>query len=1268
MSELRSADLLTEAAAAADVRAADSLFAGPGELAALMRARDWSQTPLGDSKSWPPALRTTLRILLTSRFSMWMGWGPELTFFYNDAYAPTLGAKHPGALGMRSEQVWSEIWGSIGPRIEHVLRTGEATWDASLQLFLERSGYPEETYHTFSYSPAPAGDGSVGGMLCVVIEETERVIGERRMALLRDLAASLANTQSDEQLFSAVEQVLGGGTKDIPFALAYLFEGAPPAEGETGAEPAAPPSLRARCVLRTGFPASAPQAPPFLEGKEGEPWPLFEALSRGEPWTIELDHTRWPRGPWEIPPRHALAIPISQQGQSRPAGVFIAGLNPYRALDDSFHDFLTLFTGQLAAGLANAHAYAEERRRAEELARLDRAKTAFFSNVSHELRTPLTLMLGPIAELLEEAPAGTSERETLSLVQRNGTRLLRLVNTLLEFSRIEAGRVQASYESVDLCQLTTDLASVFRSATDKAGLRFEVRCEPLGDKTYVDRDMWEKIVFNLISNAFKFTLEGGITISLARDGESAKLTVADTGSGIPRDELPRLFERFHRVEGTRGRTHEGTGIGLALVAELVKLHGGAVSAESEPGKGSAFTVTLPLGRNHLPPDRVRVSGDFTARQSASRYYVEEALRWLPGEPLRDTTEAPALALGMLAPIEPFHVLLADDNADMREYIRRLLGSRWSVDAVANGAEALVAVARKKPDLVITDVMMPLIDGFQLLDELRLSDKTRGIPVLMLSARAGDEARLEALERGVADYLVKPFAARELLARVDSLLLASRMRALEEEQARAFRETFEHAPVALAMLRGREHVFEYMNPAYAEIIGGREAVGKPIHAALPELDGQGIFELLDRVYATGEPFRSHSLRAALRRKGQLEECFFDMLYQPRSNASTGAIEGIAVVALEVTPLVRAQKAAESANRTKDEFLAMLGHELRNPLAPILTALHLMKLRNQGGEKERAIIERQSRHLVGLVDDLLDVARITRGQLVLRRSRIDLAEAIAAAIETASPLLEQNAHALHVDAPRGLIVDADLGRLAQVIANLLTNAAKYTPKGGQITVTSAARGGEALLSVRDSGMGIEPEMLSRIFEPFTQERQAIDRSQGGLGLGLAIVQSLVAQHGGRVSARSEGRGRGSEFVVTLPLAQGSFTPGPSSGRTAEAILRKRVLVVDDNDDAAETLSELLQAQGFTVRTAHDGPAALEAAMAFTPDLAIVDIGLPVMDGYELAMRLRDLPALRETRLIAVTGYGQEEDRARSAAAGFHSHLVKPVDPEKLRHVLE
>src|SRR5690242_19449569 len=596
------------------------MFAADDEAGRDLAQVAWARTPLGDPDGWPQSLRTAVSILLASRFAMWMAWGPELTFFCNAAYRhDTLGGKYPWALGRPAREVWAEIWDDIGPRIGTVLATGKATWDEALLLFLERSGYPEETYHTFSYSPLRDDAGAVVGMLCVVSEDTGRVIGERRMATLRDLGSDPSVVRTDQDMLDFAGRQLDRNRQDLPFTLTYLFDDQ---------------AATARLAGSTGIPAGHPAAPAALAVSDPDPvWPVATLL-RGESALVDLDgavFTGLPAGVGSEPPAQALIAPLARQG-SAPYGFLVAGLNRYRPLDEGYRGFADLVARHLAAGIASARSYQGQQRRAEELAELDRAKTTFFSNISHEFRTPLTLIMAPVAELRSSASGLDSEaRQELEVVYRNSLRLAKLVNTLLDFSRIEAGRAQARYEPVELSAVTVELASVFRSAIERAGLVFEVDCPPLGEPVYVDRDMWEKVVLNLLSNALKFTFEGRVSISVRREGSNAVVTVRDTGIGVAAAEMPRLFERFHRVEATRARSNEGSGIGLALVKELVSLHGGTIDAESEEGSGTTFTVRLPFGRAHLPADEVVTLARELAPSGLAEPYVAEALRWLPAD-------------------------------------------------------------------------------------------------------------------------------------------------------------------------------------------------------------------------------------------------------------------------------------------------------------------------------------------------------------------------------------------------------------------------------------------------------------------------------------------------------------------------------------------------------------------------------------------------------------------------------------------------------------
>jgi signal transduction histidine kinase/DNA-binding response OmpR family regulator len=696
-----------------------------------------------------------VQVLLTSRFSMWMAWGPELTFFCNDAYRrDTLGTKYPWALGRPASEVWAEIWDDIGPRIDSVMETGVATWDQSLMLFLERSGYVEETYHTFSYSPLTDDDGVITGMLCVVREDTDSVVGERRMRTLRDLGTELAAVHTESQALDLTGQVLAYNRWCLPFALVYLSD-------DDG--------TRATLAGSTGTSPGSAMAPTTIAVRDtGTPWPASEALA-GEAVLVDLAGADdVPTGAWTVPPTNALVVPLPHQGDGPPYGFLVAGLNPHRPVDEGYRGFVTLIAGQVASSIATGRAYAEERRRAEELAELDRAKTAFFTNISHEFRTPLTLLLGPAEDALaDEADAlSPAQRQRVEVVHRNGQRLLKLVNTLLDFSRLECGRVVPQCQPTDLTALTADLTSMFGGAFRRAGLSLATRFEPLPELVHVDREMWAKIVLNLLSNALKFTFEGGVEVALEPTVESVRLVVRDTGTGIDDAEQARLFERFHRVPGARSRTHEGSGIGLALVGELAALHRGTVGVESAVGRGTTFTVAIPFGTAHVE-GRTGAGADDEAIEAQARGFVAEAMRWLGSE--EEHPVAPARASAGT------RVLVVDDNADMRHYVAILLSEHYDVTTAPDGMVALDLARQDPPDLVLTDVMMPNLDGFGLLAALRANPRTVGIPVVMLSARADDDGAVEGLEAGADDYLAKPFSTRELLARVRANLELDRSR-------------------------------------------------------------------------------------------------------------------------------------------------------------------------------------------------------------------------------------------------------------------------------------------------------------------------------------------------------------------------------------------------------------------------------------------------------------------------------------------------------------
>jgi PAS domain S-box-containing protein len=1497
---------------------------------------------------------------------------------------------------------------------------------------------------------------------------------------------------------------------------------------------------RARLYEMVNLPAGTKTTPATVTiGSGDDVWNFSRVIETSHSQIVEgLEEKfeRLPAGPWTDDwTKRALALPLAKAGaQELPAGFLVAGTSPRLVLNDDYRSFLDLAASQIANAIANARAHEEERKRAEALAEIDRAKTAFFSNVSHEFRTPLTLMLGPLEDALAEDGLSPEAHEQLEVAHRNSLRLLKLVNTLLDFSRIEAGRIQAVYEPVDLAALTADLASVFRSAIERAGMRLIVDCPPLDQPVYIDREMWEKITLNLISNAFKFTFEGEIEVSLKSAGASVQLAVRDTGMGISADELPHIFDRFHRVKGVSGRSYEGSGIGLALVQELVKLHGGTARVQSEVGRGSSFIVSIPFGKAHLPAENVKANdGEERARAAtapSARAFVEEALRWAPietkGQADRETQSIDAMdaALSIFPPILPSipqaRILLADDNSDMREYVKRLLATNYEVEAVADGEAALQAARERPPDLVLSDVMMPKLDGFGLLKALREDERMAPMPVILLSARAGEEARVEGLEAGADDYLIKPFSARELLARVRAHLEMTRLRreaemALRHSEKR-FRELADNAPLIIWMTDGQGNN-EFVNKAYQSFFGvapeevaerrwmelvhpddyetyvqkflevsaarlpfraearvrradgewrwldsyaiprstesghtsgmigcsaditerkqaedamgqlvaivessddaivskdlngvirswnigaeklfgyaAEEVIGKSIMILIPpdradeetrvlesvrrgekvdhyetvrrrkdgalveisltisplrnkagnvigaskiarditerrraeqalaegarqqralyqladhlhhaqslddvyaaaldailsslrcdraaislfddagvmrfagwrglsdgyrkavegyssckpderclepicvndvdmdEIDdslkavvkGEGIgafafiplisrgkligkfmtyfnaphvfrddelalsltiarqlafgierkraeklfrqnaaqlalitdtapvfiahcdaqarFKFVNKAYAgrfgltpvdcIGKPipevvgeeaYRSFSqyIEAVLRGEPvefeveipyeAIGKRFMHCSYAPEFDAN-GNVDGFVAAITDISARKHAEEkiarllaeeqaareVAEQATRAKDEFLALVSHELRSPLNAILGYTRMLRsdaVDREGFNKATGVIERSAKAQLQIIEDLLDSARIVTGKLRIEPSLVDLVPALDAALDTVRSAAEAKGVMLVANFRRlPELVLGDSTRLQQIVWNLLTNAVKFTPEGGQVELRMDEDADHIRIAVSDTGKGIEPEFLPFVFDRFRQADSSSGRRYGGVGLGLSLVKHLVELHGGTITAASEGSGRGAIFTVMLPRRHLELIPpappavAPREVRTEGVILKDQslslegvsVLVVDDQEEARVILTEELSEYGAQVTSVSSGAEALTILSrppdGRSPDALILDIAMPDEDGYAVLKKVRALEAeqgnvAHQIPAIALTAHAMAEDRFRALQAGFQMHVAKPVEPTELALVI-
>ena len=1097
----------------------EEIFPGDSEISVLLRRQDWANSPLGPVDTWPQSLKTSISICLNSAFPILVWWGPELVMLYNDAYAPIISSKHPGALGRPGREVFPEVWDTIGPMLEDVMLRGKAVRANDLPLFLVRNGYPEECYFTFSYSPILDETGRVGGVFTPVHETTERVINERRLKTLSRLAEVRA-----EQAANAVKAsqslllVLAENRIDLPFSAIYLFD-----ENRLQAR---------RCAVSGGL---SERIAPEVVTRDSE-WPPVAAILDGKFAAVDLDflpRDQRPLGFWGHRVNQLAAIPLNLPGADLPTGFLIVTIQPAKRLDEAYTSFLLLVADHISVAISEAEAFEQERKRAEALAEIDRAKTIFFSNISHEFRTPLALMSGPIQELLADDKLRPEVRERLELAERNSLRLQKLVNNLLDFSRIEAGRVQAIFEPLDLVALTQDLVSSFRSAFEKAGLTLELVVLSPIPKVHVDRDMWEKIVLNLLSNAFKFTLSGGVRVELSAEYGKVTVSVVDTGTGIPAGEQSKIFERFQRVEGAIGRSFEGTGIGLALVLELVRLHGGTISVESVEGIGSRFTIVLPAGTEHLNQQQIGKRPGSALTASRIDAFVNEALRWIPEggdeDGFRRDVAAESDVPILLAPsqtTERKRVLIADDNADMRLYLRRLLTDAYDVETVSNGGEALTAIQRRKPDLILSDVMMPVLDGLELVKTVRSDPNLASLPILLLSARAGEEAQLEGLNTGADDYLIKPFSSRELLARVSSALKIADVRSEAERQIRErekdLRDVLERTSDAVFVLDSNWR-FTYLNPnAVSLIAAGRDLIDKILWDEFPDAKDRTFYR---------EYHRAMSERVAVR----FQEYYPEPLNKWFAVHAYPTEEGLAIFFHDDTARRRSEEALRQSEKlaAAGRLAASISHEINNPLEAVTNLLYLV-------ERDSTLSE-ESKSLLGLAQqETSRVSHIASQTLRFYRqstnaTRADMGELLDSVIalhrlrhRNKSEQIERQ----YRPAPPFPVYE---GEIRQVFSNLIGNASDALPADGKIVIRiSPAREWSTnrigvRISVADNGSGMSRETKAHLFEPFYSTK-----GMTGTGLGLWVSKEIVEKHGGHMRARSSqtNGSSGSTFCVFLP----------------------------------------------------------------------------------------------------------------------------------------
>ena len=1170
-----------------------------GEMGKLIRVMDWSRTPVGPIELWPQSLKTAVNILLNSRHPMFIWWGRELTNIYNDAHMPMLGARHPQALGRSAPNVWADVWPVVGPQAEVVMRECRATCNESILLVMERHGYTEEAYFTFSYSPAPDDAGSVGGVFCAVTENTARVLDERRLKTLRDLGErSLAEAKTVEQACRVAAVTLADNLHDFPFALIYLLD-------EDG--------KRARLCETVNLPAGTKASPATVTvGSGDDGWNFSRVIETSQSQIVEDLEKRFgrlPAGPWADDwAKRALALPLAKTGaQELPAGFLVAGTSPRLAFNDDYRSFLDLAAGQIAKAISNARAYEEERKRAEALAEIDRAKTVRLSNVSHEFRTPLTLQA-------EDA----------------------------------IGQLASIVESSDDAIVSKDLNGVIMS--------------------------WNKGAEKLFGYAAEEVIGKSLMILIPPDRADEETRILES---------VRRGEKIDHYETVR-RRKDGALVKISLTVSPIRDKEGAVIGASK------------IARDINERKQVEQALAESARQQRALYLLADHLH--RAQSLDDVYNAALDAILDALQCDRASILLFDDAGVMRF-------AGWR-DLSEGYRKAVEGHSPWKPDekypepICLNDVDVAEID-----DSLKAVVKAEGI---------GAVAFIPLVSRGkLIGKFMTYFNAPHVISddEIALSLTIARQLAFGIERKRGEELLWQKAaqltlitntaPVFMAHCDAQAR-FKFVNKPYAERFGltPEDCIGK----RFSEVVGAEAYESLRQyieVALSGEPvdFEVEVPYAAIGRR------FMHSSYAPEFDANGKVVGFVAAItdvserkkteeeiARLLTEEQAAREVAEQATRAKDEFLALVSHELRSPLNAMLGWNRL--LRSQRGDdpeiaKVTETVERSGKAQLQLIEDLLDSARIITGKMKLEFQPVEPVAVISAALDTVRPAADSKGIVVTTDLdPEAGQITGDPNRLQQVVWNLVSNAIKFTPSGGRVRVELRRGGSGVQIVVDDTGEGINPDLLPYVFDRFKQSGSESSLRYGGLGLGLPLVKHLVELHGGSVAVESPGAGQGATFIVNLPVRAVKGDSGIEKQEEA-AIDRRagrrprtakiegvRALVVDDEAGARELLVATLEQYGLLVMGVDSTAAALAALesqfgdQASEPfDILISDIRMPGADGYELIQRVRAHADERVSRIraIALTAYARTEDRKRALRAGFQMHVPKPVDEEELTTVI-
>ncbi|PRP76869.1 response regulator receiver ATP-binding protein [Planoprotostelium fungivorum] len=1126
-------------------------------LVRLFLATDWSKTSLGPLSDWPSSFCDATIICFTSAFPMSLFLGRELVQFYNSGYIDMWPDKQAKTWAKPLQQGWPEVWSELDSLINDVCSKGEGFYMMAKLFLLQVGPLLKELYFNFSYSPVSQGRHIVG-IINTVADCSNYVINNRRMEQLRVLALRFTSISTTEDMCKTLTEVLGTNTHDIPFFAYYQV---------TGEDL----SLISRSPCGIGYPTS-------ITGPTDTSSPLAEAVTRAvwntcnDRTSVELDLSGYELpicGGWKEPPKSSCVTPVFSDDVL--VGVLLVGLNQHLDYDDSYRDFISLVSNQVGNAVKFSKVREDTRKRLEMLSNLDRARTVFFTNVSHEFKTPITLTLGPLEDLLnrernvyakdvlshKKPNLDPTQTRKIDLIYRNSLRLLKLVNNLLDFSNLDNGEFNGKFEVVDVRELTIECCNLFESSFQKSKLIFLVDCEEVTGEVLVDRDMFEKIVLNMISNSFKYTKNGSVRVSLKDGDEFVIITVEDTGIGISEIDLPHVFKRFYRGTNREAR-QAGTGIGLALVSELVQLHGGRVDIESKLGQGTRTTATIKKGQSHIPPDRIHrldpsMSGSIKIKDkhSVSSSWLSSLSRTPPSG-----TSSPPSPGSMMSTESSHHrwrIAFLCLDSEMREYILSIIGGDYDVFVSDDVESIYTQINGNKSDLVLADISTSG-PGFTLLEQMRNEPTNVNLPIIFVNARSGDN-QMESLGKGVDDCLVMPFSDLELRARIAV-----------------------HIRMSQAQLSVMKH----------------------------------------------EQDLRHN--------------------------------------------------AEVATAAKDNFLAMLAHEMRTPLAPALMLAEEMRCDASVPEQVRHsadVIHSTVQSEVLLIDNLLDMVKISKGKLALSLTTVNVHDCLK---KVGRKIQEEYSEAqMKIEwnlAAKSNYVNGDAQRLEQIFTNVMGNCVKFGRHGKLIRVDTQNVDDKIEIGISDLGIGMSEEQIATLFDPMDLQHRDPYKTTG-LGLGLHITQEVARAHGGKVTAESRGINRG----VTIRIALPSTSHEAEKISCSHAVIEEKknearplqILLVEDNEAIRMVMNRILSKMRHGVRSSGLVSTTIDAAKEFRFDLLLSDIGLPDGTGYDLIQQVRQV-ALQPFKAIALSGYSLPEDVQASLDAGFDLHLTKPVQINALKEAID